>query len=429
MIAKLSKRNSGLRMCLGLYFSIGRKSSLYSEYVYDQLYHPRDGYFTKFNENQLGRLPKHIPFNQLLGYSDYTQMLIELYPKSQFLTPSEIFRPFYGMSLANLMLTQNQAKGISEVNIIEVGSGLGGNANSILNFFKNTNQEIYKNLSYTLIEISPISLEISRKYIEADHPQLVKKGQIIFENVDVFNSKLKSNKDCYVILLEILDNLPHDKIRISRDLKTVSETWIEIDPITNERKETFKNLENKYIKVCFEVFRELYGNKGNLSPEMFMSKGVIQKFKNLFNKIIFTQKDLAIYLPTGFYKIAEQINANYPKVNFILSDFCSLPLNGNSSPDIIEINPPIISTKMDVAHESKDYKFVFEPAFGTADIFFPTDFELIRSVLESVQHKKYNIESPEQFFEKHADTTWARTRSDYNPMFSDFANTRFLYSK
>lgn len=44
-----------------------------------------------------------LAFKEMLGYEDYQKQLSENYPKNAWLTPSEIFKPYYGMSIANYM--------------------------------------------------------------------------------------------------------------------------------------------------------------------------------------------------------------------------------------------------------------------------------------------------------------------------------------
>lgn len=55
------------------------------------------------------------------------------YPENAFLTPVEIFQPWYGYSIAYYMLKHAKE---SNIKIIEIGSGTGTGALSILDFFK-----------------------------------------------------------------------------------------------------------------------------------------------------------------------------------------------------------------------------------------------------------------------------------------------------
>jgi hypothetical protein len=37
----------------------------------------------------------------MIGYDDYQKALVKSYPDNAWLTPSEIFKPYYGMTVAN----------------------------------------------------------------------------------------------------------------------------------------------------------------------------------------------------------------------------------------------------------------------------------------------------------------------------------------
>lgn len=74
-----------------------------------------------------------IDFNSLLGYQDYKDQLIEKYPKNAWLTPSEIFRPYYGMSIARYIteveeIYRRQNPGNHTIKIVQGGGGTGSAA-------------------------------------------------------------------------------------------------------------------------------------------------------------------------------------------------------------------------------------------------------------------------------------------------------------
>ena len=47
-----------------------------------------------------------IKFHKLRGYYDFRKEMERLYPKNQWVTPCELFKPFYGYTLANFMVNQ-----------------------------------------------------------------------------------------------------------------------------------------------------------------------------------------------------------------------------------------------------------------------------------------------------------------------------------
>ena len=78
-----------------------------------------------------------------------------LYPDNAWVTPSELFKPYYGYTVANFMINQMENRNIETLRILEIGPGTGTMADSILDFFKNYNLQMYRNCEYVLVEISP----------------------------------------------------------------------------------------------------------------------------------------------------------------------------------------------------------------------------------------------------------------------------------
>src|SRR5690349_4617078 len=79
-------------------FSTFKSPCLTRDFINDRLYNPKGGYFCK-NDIQIGELAEPIVFKDLLGYEDYTRELSQRYPKNAWLTPSELFRPWYGITI------------------------------------------------------------------------------------------------------------------------------------------------------------------------------------------------------------------------------------------------------------------------------------------------------------------------------------------
>lgn len=67
-----------------------------------------------------------------------------VYPENAWVTPSELFKPFYGYTLANYILNQMEDMKLKKLKIIEIGPGTGTLADSILEFYKNYNLDLYR---------------------------------------------------------------------------------------------------------------------------------------------------------------------------------------------------------------------------------------------------------------------------------------------
>lgn len=238
-----------------------------SEFINDRLYAKSEGYFTK-KETQLGFMDKPIPFPDIFGYEDYSKMLHERYPKNAWLTPSEIFKPYYGMTIGNyidFIMKQMQSKGTAargqQVKIIEVGAGNGSAAVAILNFYKLYRPSSYKNIQYTIVEISEPLIKRCKDQLSKQHPQLIANSQIRFVNSSILDYASVSNDLTFVILLEVLDNMPHERIYFKEDSEDIEMAMVEIDG------DSLKEVRTKTIDIetreLFDIWREVDSMKEN----------------------------------------------------------------------------------------------------------------------------------------------------------------------
>jgi hypothetical protein len=122
-------------------------------FIFDRLYHPSEGYFCKKGnpsksiDFQVGELIAPINFKKLIGYDDYQKELVSKYPTNAWLTPCEIFKPYYGMTIGNYIRNAHEEyekygkiTKYEKIRIVEAGAGTGSAAESILYYFKNFHQ-------------------------------------------------------------------------------------------------------------------------------------------------------------------------------------------------------------------------------------------------------------------------------------------------
>ena len=228
---------------------------------------------------------------------------------------------------------------------------------------------------------------------------------------------------CFVIALEVLDNLPHDKV------VSVDNCWMEtrIVAITNNTTDTKDNSE--YAEVLTPVSDLLIERTLRAVERASAQKSLFSKFVNFVSGA--DQK--VRYLPTGSAKLLETLHNALPNHRLIAADFDSLP--GVRMPGV---SAPLVATQTG-GGQTSDLQSYLEKV-GQADVFFPTDFETLR-VLDAAAAKK----SPDQdrtgevkpksqvtttraFMEKWARVDATATGSGYNPLLQDFSNTKFFLS-
>lgn len=63
-----------------------------------------------------------------------------------------------------------------KLRVIEIGPGTGSFADSLLDFMKNYNLEMYRNLEYTFVEISPELAQETEALMQKNHKELCARG-------------------------------------------------------------------------------------------------------------------------------------------------------------------------------------------------------------------------------------------------------------
>ena len=81
----------------------------------------------------------------------------------------------------------------------------------VLSHFRDASTNIFNVLTeYVILEISPALAEVQKK--RAKDAGFEGKVRIINKNALEVKERISHSKNCYVIALEVLDNLPHDKV-------------------------------------------------------------------------------------------------------------------------------------------------------------------------------------------------------------------------
>ncbi|PPD81406.1 hypothetical protein GOBAR_DD21658 [Gossypium barbadense] len=374
---------------------VGEKPILVRDFIHSALYDPNHGYFSQ-RSGAVGVLERSIKFNQLEGRKAYMKHLDKIYKQSgiAWFTPVELFKPWYAQGIAEAILrTANLSVPLK---IYEIGGGSGTCAKGILDYIMlNAPPRIYNNMTYTSVEISPTLAEIQKQTVGEVHSHLSKFKVEHRDAMDRSGWGDVEQQPCWVIMLEVLDNLPHDLIYSESQVSPWMEVWVEKQLDREGLSELYKPLHDSLIKRCVEIL-EL--DKNDTKQSSIVSKAWSKLFP----------KPRRCWLPTGCMKLLEVLHAALPKMSLIASDFSFLP----------------------------DVK-------GDADIFFPTDFWLLeridhycsgwlklqkdKSSLQGKKRRTITIDTS-SFMEEFGLPSKTRTKDGYNPLLDDFKNTKFYLS-
>lgn len=448
------------------------------------------------------------------------------------LTPVEIFAPHFGASIAHYLTTHHlynfntlcstnnntlkissKFSGINDSTknkeriprthqplvIYEIGGGTGTLARDILNWLQQYYPNLHATCQYTCIEISPTLAELQYKRVVTEqggvhkHQFQVVRGDAAEmktwekENFNFNVNPREENGDgpCFVLAMEVLDNLPHDKVVYSTEKETRSAgsytttnsirdegirrgRWLEAlvaesldsnDKSYSQYKEIYKPVHDPLIHRCLQTWLDKEATSGTQNDFFSFSKNIFQKLIDVAvqggggtaagtlpsstsrhhhhygegggSSSISNE----IFLPTGALRVFDTLHKVRPHHRLLAADFDFLPetvIQGE--------NAPLVATT--TAGVTKDHSsYLVQP--GVADIFFPSDFELLARLYNQSRH---NFESSsagagakyiksKDFFEKWGtevdgkeERRKTRCRDGYDPLLEDYSNTSFLFS-
>ncbi|XP_040373662.1 uncharacterized protein LOC112196494 isoform X2 [Rosa chinensis] len=316
---------------------VGEKPVLVRDFIHSALYDPRHGYFAQ-RSRSVGVLQKAIKFNQIEGRKAYMKYLDKIYKGSEisWFTPVELFKPWYAHGIAEaIMRTANLSVPLK---IYEIGGGSGTCAKGIMDYILlNAPTRVYNNMTYVSVEISPSLAELQRETVGEVRSHLSKFRVECRDAADRKGWGDVEQEPCWVIMLEVLDNLPHDLIYSENQVSPWKEVWVE-NQDGETLSELYKPLQDSLIKRCIEII--------DFEKKHDSQSSALLKAKSVWSKVF--PKPRRSWLPTGCLKLLEVLHGALPKMSLIASDFSYLP-----DVRILGERAPLVSTKKDGS--SSDY--------------------------------------------------------------------------
>ncbi|KIM20204.1 hypothetical protein M408DRAFT_13123 [Serendipita vermifera MAFF 305830] len=448
---------------------------LVRDFIHDSLYNPHYGYFSRRVE--IFSPVEPLNFNQMAESAELDATVARLYreydstsdprdvtgSRQIWHTPTELFKPYYGYAIAQCLVSEYLLKYFpyEDLVIYEIGAGNGTLALNILDFLKAHYPEVYDRTQYHIVEISSRLAERQRNLLLPRH------SMVKINNKDIFAWDTQVYSPCYFLAVEVVDNFPHDAVRYSLN---ASKPYQGLIALTNSGgiQEVWEPAEDPLILRYLEYQKVIKPGAGpagfnRFSPYMNQLRRLLPFAPNL------TETE---YLPTKLMTLLELLSQRFPLHRLLLTDFFKLPdtIDGH--------NAPVVQTRVknDMIPCST---LAVQP--GYFDIFFPTSFEALRDLYETVLSRpltsasarnarpsplstaatplrigadyflsnKYGRRSPldgmtstsglpigqrqssvythREFMEKYADLEGTRLQSGENPMLDFYQNVKVLF--
>ncbi|KAK9785257.1 hypothetical protein WJX73_004359 [Symbiochloris irregularis] len=362
-------------------------AQLLRDFLHQSLYQGHTGYFGG-SSLPVGTLTQPILFNDLSSKSVYQQLLHEQYRKLQasWLTPSEIFSPHWGTGRLAL---------------------------DILNWLRREAQPLYATATYRSIELSPGLASVQQTKLHGDnyHRQhfQVHRGDAMLPG----SWGPASSSPCFIIMMEVLDNCPHDKVVRQGPAKGWQQVVVARDQ-QGHPAEVLQPLTDDLILECMTAA------SWEFPPRPW--------WRTQLDSLLGGPPDgEVIFLPTTALRLLQTICAVRPCHSIIAADFDELP-------DVViqGLNAPLVAAT--AAGVAKDFDTYLDSNLsGNCDIFFPTNFSALSQLYHkaagsSVQTEASHLKTSD-FMTAHADTAATRLRDGYNPLLEDFSNSSFFLAQ
>ncbi|GAB4824262.1 hypothetical protein N2152v2_011308 [Parachlorella kessleri] len=281
--------------------------------------------------------------------------------------------------------------------------------------------ELYASCHYTCIEISPSLAQRQQQRVAAAVVQQDGGSEAAWGP--------PSEEPCYIIMMEVLDNLAHDRVWRQR----AGEPWQQTMVATSEgggsssiigsggfaspppqqhqllqggqevarmeQQQFFLGLEGRRCSVwrgqsfeevlqpatdplilrCLDAFEQQPASEASSGGGPAWTLPPLQRWLDAL--LVGDPEGEAVYLPTGCLQLLDTLHRVRPRHHLIAADFDALP-----EVIIPGQNAPLVATT--VGGQTTDHRTYLVPK-GTADIFFPTDFSLLaRLYQEAAQRAK-----------------------------------------
>lgn len=282
-------------------------------------------------------------------------------------TPTELFKPYYARALASALISSYKKTDWphNDLIIYEVGAGNGSFMLDCLKWIRQEHPEIFRRTRYRIIEISAMLAKQQRQRAEA--AGLGETVEVI--NSDFFEWSGGGSEPCFVVALEVFDNLAHDMVRYDMATLEPMQALVAIDA-QGDYSLVYEPLADPLLRRVM-AYRRLLPPTAATQPPLAKPLLASGTLRSVYANMPFAPNlsPTPDFIPTKAVAFLERLRDQLPSHRLLVADFSSLP---DAVPGR---NGPVVQTRY---KDSMVPCETFLVQQGYFDIFFPTDFDLLR---------------------------------------------------
>lgn len=326
---------------------------------------------------------------------------------------------------------------LAPLRILEIGGGNGTCALGILDYLERHYPELYRQTEYTIVELSEFMIETQRETLEkhlthhtrenaaaaaaaaggstpsASLPGITSSPRVRLLNMSIIDwRELRADSTVFVIGLEVLDNMPHDRLRWSHATASQPSALQQVHVVSgNTRSEgvsTYQTYQERlgpindpWIIEYGQYWQHFAGPAAGVAasssssssssserrrrsttlkdalthPDKTLGLWFSEATTRLKQRI---QSEKSVWFPTTSLQLLHVVREYLPSHHLLLADFHHLPSTVEG-----DLGPVVSAKSKRSRGETVDFD-TYLVHQGDVDIFFPTDFEALRYVYRRV---------------------------------------------
>ncbi|KAM0754444.1 DUF185-domain-containing protein [Meredithblackwellia eburnea MCA 4105] len=382
-------------------------------------------------------------------------------------TPTELFKPWYGRSIARFLLSEYKLNHYPYTDLIiyEIGAGNGTLMGDILDYIAEEEPEVYERTRYRIVEISERLSDLQMRRGKGgpaaggdkarEGSTARRKGheeRVEVVNESIFEFEKKVEEPCFFLAMEVLDNFAHDVIRYTTADATPLQCVVSVDS-TGDFTELYEPITDPLIKRFLSLRSALPRPPPSPLHPLLAHSPLMRK---IYSILPFAPNlSPPEFIPTKLVLLLDVLREKFPNHRLLMSDFDRL------TDAIPGLNAPVVQTRYE-GETVACTTYLVQP--GYFDIFFPTNFHLLRDLYSLImspspasskdKDKKQQFFSPlyppstspllpgeaarvgtsrgltvvdhSEFLERWGETDATRLRDGSNPMVGFYENAKFI---
>lgn len=313
----------------------------------DSLYNPNYGYFSKHatifspgDSFEFRKMRDEREFYRILGdrYTTFEDKLDEKNPdeaRQLWHTPTELFRPYYGESIARYLVTNYKLTlyPYHDLILYEMGAGNGTMMLNILDYIRDVHPEVYERTQYKIIEISPALASLQNRNLRRSALARGHASRVEIINKSIFEWDTYVSSPCFFLALEVFDNFAHDALRYD----VITKEPLQANVLIDSEGEFYEYYTRELDPIVSRFLR--VRNAACNFPYNYPLRG--SELWRYLRSYLPNQPHLTTpeYIPTRLMQFFDVLYNHFPGHKLVTSDFHSLP-------DAVEgVNAPVVQTR------------------------------------------------------------------------------------